>query len=454
MATMTALQRKTVPGPHSLNPLKSTLAFRRSPLQFLAELQKQYGDIAQFPLFIWPTVFICHPDHIKYVLQDNHRNYDKNVLMFRIARPLVGNGLVTVVRGNDWLRQRRLAQPAFHRQRIAALGTVMTDTTNVMLQQWDTYARERQVFDVAKEMTNLTLQIVSKSLFNVDVSTEANTLRQAFLQTNSFLIEYFSIPFPPLFIRTPRNRRFWSAVQTTEAIVYEIIRNRRQQQEDIGDLLSMLLDAVDENGQGMDDKQLRDEVLTLLVAGHETSANALAWTWYLLTQHPEVEERLHAELDQILAGRIPTVEDLPQLDYTRMVLEEAMRFYPPVWMLMRRTVQDDEIDGYHIPANSYILWSIYFCHRHPDFWEKPEQFYPEHFSVECSATRPRHAYIPFGIGPRACIGNTFATTEMQLVLATIAQRYRVSLVPGHPVEPEPMFTLRPKHGILVSIERR
>src|ERR1700724_3597135 len=212
MTTMTTLQRKTLPGPRSLNPLESTLAFRRSPLQFLTELQKQYGDIAQFRLAIWPTVFICHPDHIKHILQDNHRNYDKDVVMYRIARPLVGNGLITVVKENDWLRQRRLAQPAFHRQRIADLGTVMTDTTNVMLQQWDTYARERQVFDVVKEMTNLTLQIVSKSLFNVDVSAETDTLRQSFIQTNSFLIEYLSMPFPPLFIRNPLNRRFWSAV--------------------------------------------------------------------------------------------------------------------------------------------------------------------------------------------------------------------------------------------------
>jgi len=239
-----------------------------------------------------------------------------------------------------------------------------------------------------------------------------------------------------------------------DSVVYEIIRNRRQQQEDVGDLLSMLLNAVDENGQGMDDKQLRDEIITLLLAGYETSANALAWTWYLLTQHPEAQERLHAELDQILAGRIPTVEDLPQLNYTRMVLEEAIRVYPPVWVLMRRGIQDDEIDGYHIPANSYIMWSPYISHRHPDFWEKPEQFYPDHFSTEHSSKRPRHAYMPFSSGPRVCIGNTFAMIEMQLVLATITQQYRVSLAPGHHVEPEPLLGLRPKNGVLVSIEHR
>lgn len=450
----TTLRGKAVPGPRSLNPLKSALAFRHAPLQFLAELQKHYGDIAQFCLVVWPTVFINHPDYIKHVLQDNHSNYDKDVHLFQIARPLIGNGLVSAVGGKDWLRQRRLVQPVFHRQRIAALGTLMTDTTNVMLQQWDTYARERQVFDIAEEITNLTLQIISKSLFNVEMSAKTNSFCQAFSQVTAFLIDYFYMPFPPLFIPTPRSRCFWSAIQTMDTVVYEIICNRRQQQEDVGDLLSMLLNAVDENGRGMYDKQLRDEVMTLLLAGHETSANALGWTWYLLTQHPEDEERLHAELDQILAGRIPTVEDLPQLNYTRMVLEEAMRLYPPAWQLMRRAIQDDEIDGYHIPANFYILWSPYISHRHPDFWEKPEQFDPEHFSTERSATRPRHAYIPFSSGPRICPANTFAMTEMQLILATIAQQYRVSLAPGHRVKLEPMLTLRPKNGVLVSIERR
>jgi cytochrome P450 len=451
---MTTLRHKTIPGPRSLNPLKATLAFRRQPLHFLTELHDHYGDIAQFRLAIWPTVFINHPDYIKHVLQDNHRNYNKDAPYFQISRPVAGNGLVTVVGGNDWLRQRRLVQPAFHHQRIAALGTLITDATNVMLQQWDTYARERQVFDVVEEMSSVTLQIVSKSLFNVDVSAKTNSFRQAFSQVLAFLISYMSMPFPPLFIPTPGNRRFRSAIETMDTIAYEIIRNRRKLQEDVGDFLSILLNAVDENGQGMDDKLLRDEIITLLLAGHETSANVLAWTWYSLTQHPEIEERLHAELDQILVGRIPTVEDLPQLSYTRMVLEEAMRLYPPAWLLMRRAIQDDEIGGYCIPANSTLLWSTYFSHRHPDFWEKPEQFYPDHFSEELSAKRSRHAFIPFGNGPRICPGNVFAMTEMQLILATIAQQYRVSLASGYRVELEPLMTIRPKNGVLVSIEHR
>ncbi len=451
---MTTLRCETIPGPHSLNPLKSTLALRRAPIQFLMELQENYGNIVQFRLLTWPIVFISHPDSIKHVLQDNHANYDKDVLLFRLARPLLGTGLVTAVGGDDWLRQRRLIQPAFHRQRIAALGTLMTDATNRMLQQWNTYARERQVFDIVEEMTNLTLQIVSKSLFSVDISEKTNSFRQAFSQASAFLSDYLYAPFPPLFIRTPRNRRFWSAIQTIDTVAYEIIRDRLQNQQDVGDVLSVLLGVINEDEQKMNEKQLRDEVLTLLLAGHETSATALAWTWYLLAQHPEAQERLHAELDQILTGHIPTVEDLPRLEYTRMVLDEAMRLYPPGWQIMRRAIQDDEIDGYRIPANSYILWSPYISHRHPDFWEKPEQFYPEHFSTECLARRPRHAYMPFSSGPRICLGSTFAMTEAQLVLATVAQQYRVSLVPGHPIELEPHLSLRPKNGVLVSIERR
>jgi len=211
-----------------------------------------------------------------------------------------------------------------------------------------------------------------------------------------------TMPFPPVSVHTRRNRRFLSAIETMNSLAYEIIRNRRKHQEDVGDFLSMLLNTTDENGQGMTDKQLRDEIMTMLIAGHETAAHTLAWACYLLSKYPEAGERLHAELDQILAGRIPTVEDLPQLHYTRMLVEEVLRIYPAGWLLMRRAIQDDEIGGYSISANSSILWSPYISHRHPDFWEKPEQFYPEHFSKEHSAERPRHAYIPFGIGPRIC----------------------------------------------------
>jgi cytochrome P450 len=451
---MNMLRRKTIPGLHSLNPLKAGLALRKEPLQFLSELQKRHGNIVQFNLAIWPTVFISHPDYIKHVLQDNYPNYDKDTLLFRMLRPLLGNGLMTVSGGDDWLRQRKLVQPAFHSQRIAALGTSMTDVTNMMLQQWDPYIHAKQAIDIEEEMDALTLQILGQALFNIDMSPKSSRFHQAFSFAKAFTMKSIYNPLSPLIFGKGRHRRLWSAMKTIDTVIYELIRTRRKQKEDVGDMLSMLLNTVDEDGRGMNDKQLRDEIMTLLAAGHETSANALTWTWYLLTQHPEAQERLHAELDQVLGERIPTTEDLPRLNYTRMVLEESMRLYPPGWILMRRAIQDDEIDGYPIPANSYIMWSSYIAHRHPDFWERPEQFYPEHFAQKYTVQRPPHAFMPFSNGPRTCLGNSFAMMEMQLILATIAQQYNVSLVPGHHVELQTTFLLRPKDGVPVMFEQR
>jgi len=256
-------------------------------------------------------------------------------------------------------------------------------------------------------------------------------------------------------IPTPRNRRFLVARRKLDEAVYRLIAGRRRSGEDTGDLLSMLLAARDEEtGEGMSDRQLRDEVVTILIAGYETTADALAWTWYLLGTHPEAGARLHAELAAVLAGRVPAVEDLPQLPYTRMVLQEAMRLYPPAWGLLRQAREDDEIRGYRIPARARIVISQYVVHRHPGFWEEPEQFDPERFAPGRAASRPPFAYFPFGGGQRMCIGNNFAMMEAQLILATVAQRYRLDLVPGHPVEPEPLITLRPRHGVLVTLHDR
>ncbi len=439
----------------TLKTLNSLRAFQRSPLTFLSTLPQQYGNMVQINLFIWPTLIINHPDYIKRVLQENYRNYDKNVPIFNVFKPLLGNGLVTNYGGESWLQQRRLMQPAFHRQRITEIGTIISDATESMLQRWEANAQKMQPLDVAEEMMHLTLQIVGKALFNSDINEQASAFGQAFLEVNGSLMEHFNHPFPPLSVPTPRNRRFKVALRTLDRMVYDILRQRRQSKEDHRDLLSMMMDARDEEtGEGMSDKQLRDEIMTLLVAGHETVANALAWSWYLLAQHPDAEERLHAELDQMLAGHTPTVEDLPDLPYARMVFEETMRLYPPVWIIMRKALKDDEIGGYHIAAKSYILWSTYAIHRHPDFWERPEDFEPERFTAEQVASRPRHAYIPFSHGPRICIGNSFAMTEAHLIIAAIAQRYRLVLVPDQKIEPEPLMTLRPRNGVFVYLKPR
>jgi cytochrome P450 len=450
----TSPHNRVPPGPRGNFFLGSYHSLRHRPLQFLLDVARDYGDVTRIRYIIWPIYLINHPDDIKYVLQENNRNYNKDVLDYRLLRWIAGNGLL-VNDGESWLHQRRLMQPAFHRKRIEALGTLMTSATLAMLDRWDALAARGEALDVAQEMMGLTLGIVGKALFGTDLSAEVEQIGRAFTIVNEFLMRVF---YQPLILTpglpVPGKRAFRVAQRTLERIVMQIIQQRRQHPEDKGDLLSMLLAVRDEEtGEGMDDRQLGAEVLTLLLAGHETTALTLAWTWYLLAEHPEAERKLHEELARVLGGRAPTVDDLPKLAYTRMVIEETLRLYPTGWSFSRNTLADDEIGGYSIPRRSMVLISPYTVHRHPAFWERPEAFEPERFMPERAAGRPRFAYFPFGGGPRQCIGNVFAMTEAQLILATIAQRYRLRVVPGHPVEPEPLITLRLKHGLKVTLER-
>jgi cytochrome P450 len=308
-------------------------------------------------------------------------------------------------------------------------------------------------------MMRLTQRTAGLAFFNLDLNNEADTVGRTFTMLLALLLKYSFFPFPPLWVPTPRNRRLQAGLETLNKVVYGIIAERRKRAShpgmDTGDLLSMLLAARDEEtGEGMSDQQLRDEVMTLLIAGYETTSVALSWTWYLLSQHPNVEQRLHAELDRVLGGQVPTVDSLDKLPYTRMVIQEAMRLYPPAFGLTRRAIAEDEIGSYRIEANSIIFVSQYCTHRHPAFWEEPEVFDPERFTPERSAGRPRFAYFPFGGGPRQCIGNNFAIMEAQLVLATIAQRYYLRLVPGHPVEPQVLVTMRPRYGLPMTLHPR
>ncbi len=436
-------------------PLSSTLAFQRDPLGFLSTLVRQYGDIVQFRLLHLPVVVINHPDFIRQVLQENYNNYDKDVFVFRLLRPIMGSGLVTNVGGEGWLRQRRLMQPAFHRQRVANLGKLMTDLTLERLQCWESPATEGQSINVAEEMMHLTLQIVSRSLLSVDISDQSDVFGNAFAETNRVLSGFARFPFPPLNFPTPSHLRLWGAIRRMDKIASSIIQHRRQTNEDLGDLLSLLVAAIDEEtGEGMSDQQLRDEVMTILLAGHETSASTLAWVWSLLSLHPDVEHRLHSELDSVLAGRVPTTDDLSLLPYARMVVEETVRLYPPTWQLMRRACKEDVIGGYRIPAGTTLFWSQYLLHRHPAFWSDPERFDPDRFLDEHVAERDRFAYAPFGGGPRMCIGSSFAMTEILLILAIIAQKYRLVLDPQQHVEPIARLALRPKNGVFVRLVRR
>jgi cytochrome P450 len=422
------------------------------PLPFLENNFREYGDLVQFRLANFHIYVVAHPDGIKHVLQDNHRNYRKSV-DYKILARLLGQGLVTS-EGELWLGQRRLMQPMFHRQKVAAFGAMMSDCALQMVEQWRGLAERREVFDVAPEMMRLTLQIVGRALLTMDLTAQADVIGRNMTIANEHFGQAGLDSFLP-WIPTPANIRFRRAVANLRQIVLKIIADRRREGRDYGDLLSMLLMVRDEEtGESMNDEQLRDEVLTLILAGHETTATALSWTWYLLSQHPEVESKLHTELDTVLGGRTPATNDLPSLNYTGMVIDEAMRLYPPVWAIGREAIEDDEIMGYRIAKGSNVMSSQWLAHRHPAFWENPTGFDPERFSAERAAGRPRYAYFPFGGGPRMCIGNAFALTEAQLVLATVAQRYRLRLAPDHPIALQPLITLRPLYGVNVVLERR
>jgi cytochrome P450 len=450
----TSLRHKSPPGPRENWLFGSASSIQRDPLGFNMSMLQRYGNVVAIRFLIWPTYMIFHPQDVKHVLQENHRNYSKDTYLIHFLRPLLGQGLFSND-GQSWLHQRRLMQPAFHRKQLATFGRLMTVATESMLERWQNVGAGNQSLDVAEEMMRLTLQIVGQALFSIDLSDETDTVGQAFTALMAPLMDYIYHPVPPLGFPTPRNRRIQQSIRTLDEVVQVIITEHRQLGAGKDDLLSMLLMARDEEtGEGMNDRQVRDEVMTLLLAGHETTSNALSWAWYLLSQHPDVESCMHAELEQVLGGRTPTVEDLPRLTYTRMVLEETLRLYPPAVGFNRKAMADDEVGGYVVPAGTLIWLSPYATHRHPDFWENPEVFDPERFSPERSSGRMHFAHFPFGGGPRLCIGNHFAMMEAQLVLATIAQRYRLRMVPDHQVEPQALLTLRPRYGLPMTLVER
>ena len=440
------------PGPRGDFLLGSLRRVQHEPLELLREGFREYGDVVRYRFGNTRAFLLAHPDHIRHVLHDNHRNYDKNNVDYAMLRRLLGNGLLTSD-GAFWLRQRRLMAPMFHRQRVAGFCNLMVNSTLEMFDLWEELALIGEPLDIADEMARLTLKIVAKALFSADVSDDAGAIGAALTEVNRQLGE-FSLLDMLWMIPTPRKRRFHAAVRALDQVVGKIIDERRRSAYRNQDLLSMLLEAVDEEtDKGMTPRQVRDEVLTLLLAGHETTANALAWTWYLLAQNPAAADKLHQEVVGVLGRRAPDGLDLPQLPYTRMVVEESMRLYPPAWAISRNAIGDDEIGGYHVRRKTNLIICSFITHRHPEFWEEPERFDPERFSPARSEGRPNFAYLPFGGGPRICIGNSFAMTEAQLVVATVAQRYRLRLVPGHPVELHPLVTLRPRHGMRMTVHR-
>ena len=454
-ATNQSTQREA-PGPTGTFFFGNLPDLRRNPLQYYPEMRRRYGDVVRFRgmgSFVW--FLISHPNDIERVLKGKH--YPKGMFIQNI-KMLVGNGLLTS-EGEFWRKQRRLAQPAFHRQRLESLASMMTGAAETLAESWQPQTTNGQPLDVANEMMRLTLQIVGQALFSVDISAAADKIGEAVAialeHVNYRSLQPFALPER---VPTRRNRRFRRARQTIDTLVHNIIAERQRSAEhsadDRGDLLSLLLAARDEaTGLGMSSDQLLDEVKTIILAGHETTAVTLSWAWYLLAQHPQIERNLHDELDSVLGGRTPALDDLARLPYTRMVVDETLRLYPSVWAIARQTMEEDEIQGYHIPAKAPLVMSQYVTHRHPEFWDNPDTFEPERFT-RGDEERPRFAYFPFGGGPRICIGNNFALMEAQLLLATLAQRYRFTLVPQRPVVPEATVTLRPKYGIQMTLHQR
>ena len=438
------------PGPKGHLLVGCLPEFRRDMLRFFSACARDYGDVVPIRVANRRLILLSHPDLIEEVLTARARHTTKTAIL-NMLRPVLGDGLL-LSEGDSWLRQRRLMQPAFHRQRIAGYGDVMAGYTERGMADW----RDGQTRDVHADMMAITQAIVAKTLFDADVSDAAFDVGHAL----HVLMEDFSrrrtaLFALPRFVRTPARRRARAAVERLDRIVYDIIAARRASGEDRGDLLSILLAARDaDDGSRMTDRQVRDEIMTLFLAGHETTAVSLSWTWYLLAQHPEVEATLAAELRGVLGGRLPTVADLPQLRYAEMVVMESMRLYPPAFTLTRRVAEACEVGGHRIEAETTLIMSQWIVQRDARWFEAPEAFRPERWENDLAKRLPRYAYFPFGGGPRLCIGNTFAMMEATLLLATIAQRFRFRLAPGASVKPMLSVTLRPAAGIHMTLAAR
>jgi cytochrome P450 len=441
------------PGPRGYPILGVLPHLRSNPIRTFLEAADRYGDLVHLKAGPYHGFLLTDPADIRHVLQDNARNYHKSPLYDRL-RDNIGNGLLT---SEDalWLRQRRLAQPAFHRPRLIAMAEAMVGCTEEMLQRWDHTASLGEPVDLVAEMMALTQAIIVRTMFSTDLGAAADVVNRTWPIINRRISETFWATKLETTLPLPANRRFWRALRELETVVYRIIADRRRSGRDEPDLLSMFLSARDdETGAGMTDRQLRDEVVTMLLAGHETTSLALSWTYYLLSQHPAVGRDVAAEVDRVVGGRRPSFADLEKLTVTRRVIEESLRLYPPAWGFSRQALGDDEIGGYHIPKGALAFVIPFVVHRRPKLWPEPERFDPDRFAPEHEAARHRFAYIPFGGGPRGCIGNHFAMTEALLIVAAIAPRYRIELVPGQHIRAEPLITLRPAPGMRAILVKR
>lgn len=422
------------------------------PIKLFEYLQRRFGSMAHYRIATSDVFVVQEPEFVREILITQADKFIKERTQQRM-KILLGNGLITSD-GEFHRRQRRIVAPAFHRQRIQAYGAVMVERALAMREEW----QSGKEIGALAEMMRVALQIVARTLLNTDVTAD---VRQINDEVNAIMgLYHFLVALPRaeayLHWPIPGLMRFRRARKRLDAVVNRIIAEHRADGVDRGDLLSMLLRSRDDEDDrsGMTDEQVRDEVLTIFLAGYETVATALTWTWYLLAQNPEAEARMHEELDRVLAGRAPTIEDLPQLLYTEMVLAESMRLYPPAWAMGRQATEDIELGPYLLPAGSYVFFSQYMIQRNAEFWPEPLKFRPERFTPEAKAGRSKFVYFPFGAGGRQCIGEGFAWMEGVLVLATLAQKWRLRLVPGQTIGLQPKITLRPKPEIRMIPELR
>jgi cytochrome P450 len=438
------------PGPKGALLLGSLPDFARDILGYMTHCAREYGDIVYLRLAGWDVFQLNHPDLIDVVLRQERDNFVKHRFFWRHVTAIFGNGLLTS-EGDFWLRQRRLAAPAFHPDRIAAYGDVMVRYAERLADGW----QDGEVRDVHRDMMKVTMEIVSKTLFDADVERDVDDVGRAFDVVLKEIGSRFRRPFRiPDAVPTPGNVRYRRGVAALNRVINRIIAERRASPADRGDLLSMLMSARDDDGAAMSDEQLRDELVTLFLAGHETTAIVLSWTWHLLAQHPLVRDRLVAELFGELDRRPATVADLPRLPYADAVLKEAIRLYPPAYVLGREAVADCEIGGWQIPAGATIYMSPWVIHRDPRWFTSPETFLPERWLDGLAARLPRFVYFPFGGGPRVCIGDRFATMEAVLILATLARRFRFERTSDAEIVPFPSITLRPEGGVPLKLVRR
>jgi enediyne biosynthesis protein E7 len=410
-------------------------------LERMIELFARHGDTYRVyvPARRSYTYVIHHPDDVKRVLVSNHRNYTKGVGLDRV-RILLGKGIMTS-EGELWKRQRYMMQPLFHRRVITGFAEVIAQANDRFIERWESLARRGELINLTDEMSELTLEIVLRSIFGRDLDRLSQQLG--------------GNPFEVVTKEQSRDLQFAYKFRSLTKLVAQLIAHRRATGEEHFDYVAMLMNARDkESGAPMGERELIDEVMTLVVAGHETTASGLNWTWYLISQHPQVEARLHAELDAAAELPAPSLGEMEELHYTRQVIDEALRLYPPGWVLSRRTIEPDVLGGYPVPAGTNVLLPLYLLHRHPHFWKNPEAFEPERFAPEHEAERPRFAYMPFAAGPRHCIGENFALYEMLVHLYKVARRYRLRHVPDKPLELEAQINLRTRHPVHMRLEAR